>query len=834
LAFVLLDRLDIWRVAATAVLWIEYAVRRLWPAAAILAAAAGLALLGVVPEGVLWPVVFLAATVAAVILLPVRVRGVPRKPDASQAERRLERDSGHAHRPFAVLHDTPALSDPGQAALWEIHRARANAALARLRLSAPFVSLSGQDPYALRVLAMLLLAAGVVAAGPRAPTRLLAAFLPSVGGGAAVAPVLQAWVEPPAYTGLAPIFLPASGGHVTIPAGSKLNVSLTGGRFSPHLTGPAGRIKFNTLGDESWQATAILGRSGPVEISRLFRTVVQWDLDVLRNDPPAVRFPQPPGRAAKSLETKIPWQAGQRWGVASLTATLRPAGHPNLPPITLPIPLPGTPKDAHGALLTDLSPNPYAGVEMEARLSARDVSGQTGESDPARFTLPARPFKNLLARAIADLRRRLALHEETPDDAAEDIDSLSQTPGAFAGHAGVYLNTVTIADLLREKNQGDVISEAQRRMWILALALDGALPEMSQQALDDAMDALKRAMQENRQGKMSAGDLAKQIDKLRQALQQRLNDMARQAMRDGKLPKFDPSTQHFAAPSIDRMIQAMEKAAREGRTADAEQRMQQLEEMLQKLGKAKILSPQEAREAEKAQKEAHKQSGAVQDMVQREAGLMDRAEARAPRPAPSPFLQSFQGLLAPPPPDADQMEAQEESRGQDATTQRALRQAVEALKGALRDGGGQVPKPLDDATRDMQAATDALTQGQEPDAHSAEARAIDDLRKGGQQMQRQREENAQMAVIPGARDPGEQGEDEGLGGEDSDGQHDPLGRPLKQGVGGKAADDNSVHVPDEREQLRSREIQEELRRRGADRERRREELDYIDRLLKPF
>ncbi len=833
MAFFLLNRLEAWRLAAQAVLWTEYGVRRLWPAGAILAAAAGLALLGVIPEGVLPPVVFLGVTVAAVILLPARIRGTPRKPDATQAERRLERDSGHAHRPFAVLHDVPALADPGQAALWQVHRARATATLARLRLAAPFVSLSGQDPYALRVLAVLLLAAGIVAAGDRAPTRLLAAFLPSVGGGTAVAPVLQAWIEPPAYTGLAPIFLPAVGGHVTLPAGSKLNVSLTGGRFSPHLTGPNGRIKFATLGEESWQATAILGRSGTIEISRLFRTIVRWDLKVLPNDPPAVSFPQPPGRAAKSLETKIPWQTSQRWGVAGLTATLRPAGHPNLPPITLPIPLPGTPKDAHGALLTDLSPNPYAGVEMEARLSARDVSGQTGQSDPARFTLPARDFKNGLARAIADLRRRLALREETPDDAADDIDSLSQTPGAFAGHAGVYLNTVTIADLLREKNAGDVVSEAQRRLWILALALDGALPEMSQQALDDAVEALKRAMQENRQGKLSAGDLAKQIEKLRQALQQRLNDMARQAMHDGKLPKFDPSTQHFTAPSIDRMIQAMEKAAREGRTADAEQRMQQLENMLQKLGKAKILSPQEAREAEKAQQEARKQSGAVQDMVQREAGLMDRAEARAPRPAPSPF-QSFQGLLPPPPPDADQMEAQEESRGQDATTQRALRQAVEALKGALHAGGGQVPKPLDDASRDMQAATDALTQGQEPEAHGAEAKAIDDLRKGGQQMQRQRDENAQMAVIPGARDPGEQGEDEGMGGEDSDGQHDPLGRPLKQGVGGRAADDNSVHVPDEREQLRSREIQEELRRRGADRERRREELDYIDRLLKPF
>jgi hypothetical protein len=346
------------------------------------------------------------------------------------------------------------------------------------------------------------------------------------------------------------------------------------------------------------------------------------------------------------------------------------------------------------------------------------------------------------------------------------------------------------------------------------------------------VQALQRAMEQNRQGKLSADELTKQIEKLREALSQRLNDMARQAMHDGKLPKFDPEQQHLSVPSIDRMIQAMEKAMREGRTADAEQRMQQLEKMLQQLGKAKILSPQEARQAEQAEREARARSNAVQDSIQREAGLMDRAQARAPRAAPSPY--QMQGMFPPPPPDPDELEAQEESRSQDAATQRALRQVVEALKGALRNAGGQVPQGLQDAGTDMQVATDALTQGEEPSARAAEAKAIDDLRKGGQQMQRQREENSQMAIVPGARQQGEQDEEDGMEGGDEDGQHDPLGRPLKQGVGGRAADDNSVHVPDQREELRSHEIQEELRRRGADRQRRQEELDYINRLLKPF
>ncbi|MFC7541646.1 DUF4175 family protein [Siccirubricoccus deserti] len=40
---------------------------------------------------------------------------------------------------------------------------------------------------------------------------------------------LEAWVTPPGYTGAAPVFLDAAGGSATVPAGSRLQVSLSGG-----------------------------------------------------------------------------------------------------------------------------------------------------------------------------------------------------------------------------------------------------------------------------------------------------------------------------------------------------------------------------------------------------------------------------------------------------------------------------------------------------------------------------------------------------------------------------------------------------------------------------
>ena len=206
------------------------------------------------------------------------------------------------------------------------------------------------------------------------------------------------------------MFLSQAGGDVTVPAGSKLSVSLTGGRFRPHLHAPGASGKFEALGNDSYQAAAVLNRSGTLRISRLFGGVASWNLTVLANDAPVAAWTSPPSKAPKSLATQLPWQVSQRWGVASLEAELQPDGRPDLPKLDVRIPLPGTPKDAHGSAAPDLSANPYAGVSMSGRLVATDVSGQHGTSDAVVFTLPQREFHHPLARAIADLRRRLALH----------------------------------------------------------------------------------------------------------------------------------------------------------------------------------------------------------------------------------------------------------------------------------------------------------------------------------------------------------------------------------------------------------------------------------------
>jgi hypothetical protein len=156
----------------------------------------------------------------------------------------------------------------------------------------------------------------------------------------------------------------------------------------------------------------------------------------------------------------------------------------------------------------------------------------------------------------------------------------------------------------------------------------------------------------------------------------------------------------------------------------------------------------------------------------------------------------------------------------------------------------------------MHDAAQALGEGRDAAASVAEQKAIEALQKGGQAMSDQMEaqlgssgEQAgeadddqsgagmQLGDSPDGQ-PSQQGSGRpwsGKGGQGKRGERrtDPFGRPLKDtNTGG---DENTdVTLPEDMEQARTREIQEELRRRGADRGRPQPELDYIDRLLKEF
>jgi ribosomal protein S20 len=657
----------------------------------------------------------------------------------------------------------------------------------------------------------------------------------------------------------------------------------------------------DSLGSDSFQSAFVLTTGGRLRIGTLFSDLAAWDLTVLPNEAPVAAWTAPPARAGASLSTKFPWRVSQRWGVAALAAEIAPSGRPDLPGLTLKLPLPGTPRQAAGAATEDLAENPYAGVRMTARLVARDVSGQSGVSETVDFVLPARVFHHPLARAIADLRRRVALHPNETADAAADLAALAEAPFApndpsHLSPSAVVLNLAAAAAVLGAPHPDAAqLPQVQSRLWTLALALDGALPDANARALADAQERLRQGLEERAHGRLSDKELAKRLDALREALDKRLADIARQAMQKGAIQNFDPHTQHLSSSAMDRLIRKMEQAVREGRMQEAEQRLAELQKMLDQLKNAHIMSHEEMQAQQEQARRGRQMMGAVQDLVRRETTLLDHAQQRMPEqmpgllpyrgfnlmpmpnalPNPPPWgappaapdegqdgpsasaPDQLQGDVAPndgapppalappsgaPPQGAPQGAPQgpaETSQDADARTQRALHRALDAMSQSFVESGGKQPRALDDAGHAMGDAAGALAQHDDTLARDAIGRAIAALQQGGQDMARQMSSSSagqmQLSLQPGGRmgenGSGQEGEDEpddGQGGR----KKDPFGRQVDGN--GTIADDPSLRVPDDMEQGRSRAIQEELRRRGADRQRPQGELNYIDRLLKPF
>ena len=824
------------RAQARWVLWFERVWPALWPAFALLGAWAALALFDVpallAPEAHLAALVLLAAAVIGAAWWGLRR---VRRPTAAEVDRRLELTGGVRHRPLVVLDDRPASDDPVTADLWRAHIARAASQVARLRAGWPHPSIPQRDVWASRAALAVLLVAGLVVAGADAPSRLVRSLWPGLPGAlAAPAPQLQVWFTPPAYTGVAPIFLHPGEPAPPIPAGSHLTANLTGGSAAPSMTFGGEATEFATLDAASWQAERDVTQDGTLVVRRRGSELGQWALTIIPDAPPVVSWAEPPGasRGQRRLQTRLPWTVADDYGVASLQAELRLKDRPSAPPLVIALPLPGgAPKQAHGAGTQDLTANPWAGLPVIATLIAKDAPGQKGTSAEAGFILPERPFKNPLARAVLDIRKRLSLAPEEHAQAAADLSALGEAPEAFDNNTAVFLALSSTASLLERSGEPADVAEAQSRLWSLALQLEDDAVARTAQAVQAARQALQQAVEKGDKTEMD-----RKADALRREIQKHLQALAEKARKDGTLMPFDPSERTLNQQDFDKLTQEMKDAAKAGRMQEAQDKMQQLERMLDQLKQAEANPSGDRQQSRQQRQRGQQQMGAAEDMVTREGTMKGRAAGR---------------------------EAADDQPGRatDGKQQKALRRALGQMMQNFGDLTGKVPEALGQADMAMDQAGQALASGNDKEAGAAQQRAIDALQKGEQQMSQQMAQSLGISVQPGegegqGQGPGDQmAGDEGQGdeqggsgrgerdanagesGEDGDKQadvpRDPLGRPTRDGTSGRA-DGGDVHVPDQMEQARTREIQTELRRREGERTRPAGELEYIDRLLKAF
>ncbi|WP_419758868.1 DUF4175 domain-containing protein [Acidisoma sp.] len=802
-------RLARWRRAAMALLIFEAIWPILWPPAGILGAYVCVALLGL-PQRLGRPlntVVLVGDIALAIIWLSVAVWRV-RWPNDAAARHRLQTASGLAHDPIAALEDTPAQTDAASLAVWQVHRQRSLTAAKRLRLRLPWPWLTRRDRIMFRggLIAALIVCAWV--AGPAARARLGSALTFDFAlllGGAGTPPSVTAWVTPPDYTGRAPLLLPGHDAELSVPAGSRLTVTVSGVHRRPKLAGAD--AAFHSLDADSFQLNSVLTRSGVLILRGGGERLARWSLTVSANRPPTIAFAGEPRPDQGSASLRLAWHATDNYAVVAAQMRAQLVGHPADPALTLPLTLPDGPAPAIDAVqVADLTANPWAGLPVTMRLGDRDAGGLQGLSPEISLTLPERRFSDPQARAVIAIRKALVLSSRPQDPAAraaaaQAIFETGAAAVAAAKPSDATLPLMATGWRLVDDPAPSAVSDAIDQLWQVALHFEQGDAADTAQALDKANAALKDALWSP---STTPAALARLMQAVQAAVLQHLSTLMQMAQRQGGAIGAPAGTRSLDLSQLAREMRAMEAAAHAGDVQAMRQELAALERSLQALEQARVVKPDPAQTAARAQ--AMKDLAALQSMMRSQAQLLDHSAHRAGADAPDPAGDA-----------------------RDAQAQAQLRQALSALSSRLGSS-------IDGAGRAMGQAVQQLQANQDGGASAAQQRAIAGLQQAANALgQRLSQQNGQGSMQIGGMQPGDQmgGQPGGQDGfSQGDGETDPLGRPLTSGQGTSLGAD--VAIPNGTGQARLRAILQELRDKAGDRSLTPSELDYIERLLQPF
>jgi uncharacterized protein (TIGR02302 family) len=763
-----------------------------------------------------------------------------RRPDPKAARRRLERDSGLAHRPLEVLQDRlagtgdPLAQDPMTLALWELHRRRMAAAARSLRLAWPQAGLARRDPYALRVGLLLLLLIGVVAAGEDFWPRLGRAFVPEFDKQVAIAMTgVDLWINPPDYTGAAPIYLGTDAQHsahaglepgkpIPVPAGSTVLAQVHGGRKPPQLLLNSDGTDFTALDASDFTANAKIGQARHLSIQQSGAKLADYDLQIIPDLPPTAEFRSPPSVTTRGA-LHIDYLAKDDYGVKSVALEIRRPDSDD-PPLEIPLQSPGVSpsaaeKEVKGSSFQDLTPHPWAGLPVELRLVARDAIDQRGFSPPVKMTLPERHFHNPIAKAIIDQRKLMAEDPSQEDVVAETLGDLAARPVLFRNDVTVFLALRSAARRLELEPGKEIIPGLEQQLWETALRVEEGDEPDAQKALREAEQALQDALDHD----ASEAEINRLMSELRQAVQRYLQDMVKNAENGQEEQPQSGQSRSLTQQDINRLMDRMQQMSRSGAKDAAKEALAQLQDMLENL--------RAGRQAQQGDGPAEQAMRGMQDLAKRQQQLMDRSYREAQRNRNGQGMgeeqqgEEQQGGQQQGQPGQQGQRGQRGQKGQSgsdqdgtqpgdlAGAQNALRRELGQLQQQLGQDG-DVGQALDRAGQAMRDAFQALKNKTPGEAVTPQGEALDQLQQ------------AARALADQMRQNGQDGQGSAQAG------RDPFGRNLP-GQGGDM-DRGDVKIPEDAEMQKSREILDELRRRAADRARPQLERDYIDRLLKRF
>jgi uncharacterized protein (TIGR02302 family) len=731
-----------------------------------------------------------------------------RMPDERAAGRRIETATALAHRPITTREDrmVGGFGDRGSAALWEAHRRQREAALASLRVGLPKAGLAKYDPLGLRAALVLLLVIGIFAARDDFAARIARGLLPDFSATAATTPVAyDIWITPPAYTRLAPVLLSTNSAPETqptslsVPEGSALIAQLSGGDGEPAIAVGDIETAFTAIDGATWRLETSVLTGDALRILQDGEAIASWPMTVVPDLPPEIDFGAKPS-ATERYALRLDYRARDDYGIASVMVEIKRAdgrtGPGDIAAIGFGLPLPALDQKEVAAFgFSDLTAHPWAGLPVEIRLEARDAAGQRGASEAFAMVLPERPFRHPIARAIVEQRRRLIVEaEDAVSEVADKLLRLSARTEMYDEDPIVTLALVTAGRrLMLSAGDEATLPEVVKLLWSTALRVEEGELALVEQRLRELQKELQEALANNAPDE----EIRRLMDELRETLDEFVNALAERIQRDfenGFIPQpLNQDSMELTRDDLQNLVDQAEQLSESGAREAAQNLLAELQQILENLRANPMLA-----QPEDASNEAVQMMRDMESLIRRQQNLLDRTFRESQQPLPEDGSRDL---------------------GEQAVEQDELRYDLGDLMRRLAEMTGDIPENLGNAEQEMRGSHQALTQGDANASADAQVRVLDELQQGARQMRSQLRD--QLVRRPGG------GPMDMMEGEN----RDPFGR--EEGTGA-IIDTSDVAIPEEADLQRSREILDELRRRGADRSRPELELDYIDRLLRQF
>lgn len=806
-----------------------------------------------------------------------------RLPTRSDARRRVERDSGQAHRPLDVLDDRPALS----ADVWPAHQQAALKQAGQLNPAKARPALSLIDPYYLRiVLPLILLGAAIFMAG-FSFERLRQAVSPSWQSPIRSSQIsYEAWIEPPAYTGRPPIYFQEDA-NVAVPAGSEFVARISGVKTAPRPRLHQGwRSRFlspKRLGAKSFEVREVIDETAKVEF-RVGLSRQVFALNVTDDMPPEVDIIETP-EADKRDRLMLVYGLTDDFGVEKLQlemarltedTTLETAFSGVTVLADIPLPSSGQTSVENANAALDLTKTRYAGQKVIGRLVATDGAQQTGLSDPVYFTVPDKIFVEPLAKAIAEQRTLVmaGLDEDyaprpqpewEPSDgywneyqprlhwdrapakiqrATLLIEAVTDEPAGLFKDPAVFMGLRHARSQMRHAEDIAELKGLPEDLWRIALRAEfGVLGS----ALEEMREA-EAALREGIARRASKREVDTLFERYNLAVDAYTEELRRKAQEEGNVAEGGGgggSQNMGSLDEIQQLLKAIEDANAAGDTEGARKALARLAEVLENMqiqlsqgggGSGGDPSGGDMSEEEKKQLEDLADLTGKQRDLQDETERADRNDQSEQELDPQELARRQAELRDLLENLGDTLPAEGEngepgSRGESGETGEGETGGEGDSQGQAEAQNGTDPGSGSEAGEAGSGGSGGELQEQFAEGLGAAENAMRRSEEALEQGNLAGAGQAQAEAIRALRDAGEALADavsrQGEGGEEG---NDPLGRSDDAFDSGN----DTADIEDRDNATRSRELLEELRRRAAEQQREAEEREYLERLLDRF